>query len=273
MQIQKALAMFVLQLEADGRSPHTIGQYKRHVRLLASWLGDMPIEKVDHETLAAFLSTPVARCRTDGVEKKATAMNALRSSLRCFFAFLNAAGIVPANPARLIRRAICSGPPPRGLSTDEQAKLLAELADAPLRDRILFRLMLRTGIRIGSALALRADDVDLEECELRLRAKGGREIVAFFPPDLRDDLRVLMSGGRLFPITARHARRRFHLLLERAGIRRRGPHALRHAFAMRVYQTTGDLLLTKEALGHRSITSTAVYARANRSLMRALVVV
>ncbi len=37
MNIEDALARFLLQLEADGRSRHTIGQYRRHVRLLAAW--------------------------------------------------------------------------------------------------------------------------------------------------------------------------------------------------------------------------------------------
>ncbi len=39
-------------------------------------------------------------------------------------------------------------------------------------------------------------------------------------------------------------------------------HALRHTFAMRLYAKTKDLLLVKRLLGHRSITSTQVYADA-----------
>ena len=34
MQLQAALQGFLVQLEADGRSPHTIGQYRRHVSAL-----------------------------------------------------------------------------------------------------------------------------------------------------------------------------------------------------------------------------------------------
>ena len=116
MKVQDALARYLVQLEADGRSIHTRSQYQRHVKLLASWLGDTDVERVDHETLAVFLATPVARLRPDGKEKKPVAMNTLRTSLRCFFAYLHAAGEIRSNPARLIRRAICGGPPPRSLS-------------------------------------------------------------------------------------------------------------------------------------------------------------
>ena len=35
-----ALDRFELQLQADGRSEHTVHQYLRHVRLLAAWLAD-----------------------------------------------------------------------------------------------------------------------------------------------------------------------------------------------------------------------------------------
>ncbi len=147
---------------------------------------------------------------------------------------------------------------------------MAVLENAPTRDRVLFTLMLRTGIRIGSALALKADDVDLDQCELRLqRVKGNREDTVFFPPALRDCLREVMGDGLLFPISARHATRRFHRYLAEAGVRLQGTHSLRHTFAMSVYQRTGDLLLTKEALGHRSIVSTTVYARSTPTQLRA----
>ena len=42
------------------------------------------------------------------------------------------AGYVERNPARLIRRARCGTPPPRGLSDDEQTRLLAALDEAAL---------------------------------------------------------------------------------------------------------------------------------------------
>ena len=38
MHVIDALERFVLQLEADGRSEHTIGQYRRHVGQLVGWL-------------------------------------------------------------------------------------------------------------------------------------------------------------------------------------------------------------------------------------------
>lgn len=70
-------------------------------------------------------------------------------------------------------------------------------------------------------------------------------------------------------MSARHVQRRFIGWLQRAGITRRAsPHTLRHTFATNLYQKTGDILLVKDALHHRSITSTLVYARTDEARVR-----
>ena len=55
--------------------------------------------------------------------------------------------------------------PPRGMAETEQRRLLEALAAAEgitaRRDYALFHLMLATGIRVGSAVALEVEDVDL----------------------------------------------------------------------------------------------------------------
>ena len=177
MKIGSALDRFLQQLDADGRSPHTIAQYRRHVRLLARWAADVgPSDAIDaltHEDVARFLSSPLARTRRDGGVKKATSVNCLRSSLRAFFGYLHQAGTVPKNPAHLVRRAICSPPPPRGLSDRARAQLLSTLAAAQgsvaRRDDVLFRFMLATGIRVGSVVGIDVQDVDLSRGEVLLR--------------------------------------------------------------------------------------------------------
>lgn len=287
MQILDALERFLLQLEADGRSAHTIGQYRRHVRLLARWLaqeghgGD--VRDVVPEDFARFLTAPEARARPDGGHKKATSSNALRSSIRGFFAFVHRAGLAPMDPSRLIRRAITAPPPPRALRPTEEQKLLAVLRKARgphgARDRMLVELMLATGVRLSSALGLEVGDVDLDEGVLVLRrAKGNRLQRVLLGEGIRRKLERHLDGrtsGAVFPgraggqISARHAQRRFRQWREKAGIGREvTPHSLRHAFGQRIYDRSGDLLLTMRALGHRSISSTIVYARASERRLR-----
>ncbi|GJM44071.1 MAG: recombinase XerC [Gemmatimonadota bacterium] len=290
MQILEALDEYLVQLEADGRSPHTISQYRRHVRLLADWsrthAATADISAVTHQLLARFLASPLARTRPDGRTKKATAMNALRTSLRVFFSYLHEAGYIDQNPARLIRRAVCSPPPPRAFTDDEQKRLLARFDkagdDVERRDRTLFTTMLTTGIRIGSAVALDVSDIDLDAGELWVRiAKRDAPERVLIPEKTVAMLREWIGDRKdeaLFPgangrrITTRHAARRFARWCAVAGITRAtGTHALRHSFGQRVYERTGDILLVKTAMRHRSVASTIVYSVASRSRTRAAI--
>lgn len=288
MRLQDALDRFVVQLEADGRSLHTRQQYTRHVALLGRWLAQTgasdDVDAITHETLARFLTSPDARTSRRGGRKRPTTENALRGSLKAFWQYVHAAGWSRENPARLVRRARCGVAPPRGLSDLDRQRLLDTLiagqGPEARRDHLLFDLMLSTGIRLSSALALRDCDVDLERGDLVLwDAKGRRVERVVLGRDVRDHLVGYIAErepGPLFPgpdgtaITRRHAVRRLGYWWERAGCRGKAtPHSLRHDFATRLVARTGDVLLVQRALGHRSLASTMIYARADERQLRA----
>ncbi|MCC6785925.1 MAG: tyrosine-type recombinase/integrase [Planctomycetes bacterium] len=288
MELQDAIAAFDAQLAADGRSEHTRKQYARHAAALGRWLArterSTDLAQLDHRALAAFVASPEARCRPDGVAKKATSTNALRTSLRTLFGYLADAGLMPANPARLLKRARCSPPPPRALREDEERKLLDHLAsepgDAARRDEMLVRLMLGAGLRIGAALGLDVEDLDLARAEAHVRKdKNDRAETVLLPPELVEHLRGFVGArraGALFAgsdgerISIRHAQRRFTQAVLAAGIERKlSPHACRHAFATRLLAKTGNLQLVRRAMRHRSISSTAIYAAVAEEDVRA----
>jgi integrase/recombinase XerD len=288
MELQDAIAAFDAQLAADGRSPHTRAQYARHAAALGRWLArterSTDLVQLDHRALAAFVASPEARCRPDGVAKKATSTNALRTSLRTLFGYLADAGLMPANPARLLKRARCSPPPPRALREDEERKLLDHLAaepgDAARRDEALILLMLRAGLRIGAALGLDVQDLDLARAEAHVRKdKNDRAETVLLTPELVEHLRGFVGArraGALFAgsdgerISIRHAQRRFAQAILAAGIERKlSPHACRHAFATRLLAKTGNLQLVRRAMRHRSISSTAIYAAVAEEDVRA----
>jgi len=287
MHIDDGLAKLIVQLEADGRSAHTIGQYRRHVRLLAAWCRDVrhsgDLGTISHEDIATVLASTQANTRPDGARKKAGSMNALRASLHGFFRYLHRGGYIAEDPTRLVRRAICGPPPPTTLSADEQDRLLFVLANADgpdgRRDSAMFHLMMHAGLRVGSVVALDVEDVDLEGAEVHLRAtKGDRPERVFLPRAVRDHLRRYIgerTTGPLFAgrggewLTTRHVQRRLAHWLDEAGVTRQAsPHTLRHSFATGLYEKTGDIFLVKEALRHRSITSTLVYLRPDEARLR-----
>jgi site-specific recombinase XerC len=122
-------------------------------------------------------------------------------------------------------------------------------------------------------------DVDVARSEIVVRRlKRNREDRFFVPRGQMALLRALVRGRASGPVfataggsrlSARHAQRRLAEWLSRADVERHAsPHALRHAFAMRLYRKTGDLLLVKQALGQQSIASTLIYARSSDQAVR-----
>ena len=291
MHLQDALALFVAQLHADGRSRHTVAQYRRSIELLASWGASVglscAIEDFDHVALAQFLGSPEARLTAAGKEKSPVTMNALRSGLRVFYAYLADANYLAKNPARLIKRARCGRPPARGLSKGELEAFFGALdaGAGPIaeRDRVLFRLLAATGLRAGSAVGLDVEDFDPEERLLEVRvAKGNQPLRVEVPADAAAVLATFVEGreGAIFVgrggdrLSVRHVGRRFQQWWGAAGLRRRAtPHGLRHSFAIELYGRTRDIFAVQRALGHRSISSSALYAQlpaAARVAQRAL---
>lgn len=63
------------------------------------------------------------------------------------------------------------------------------------------------------------------------------------------------------PISTQTVRNALHQNLERIGLDNCGytPHSLRHAFGLHLYEAGTDLMTIKEALGHKSLSSTTVY--------------
>jgi integrase/recombinase XerC len=289
MELLEALARFELQMRADGRSPHTIGNYRRHIVLLDDWLcetrHERALDAIGHEVLAAFLVSAHARASAHGGAKSSASMNSLRTSLRVVFGWLHQAGLARTNAARLVRRAICSPAPPKALSDTEVERLIAALivAQGPVarRDHLLIDLLLSTGIRIGSALALDVGDIDLATNTLTLReCKYDRVERVFFGRDLRDHLigylarkprtGPLLRGPQGERLGKRCAQKRIALWLARASVVGT-PHSLRHTFGTRLLRKTGDLFLVKRAMLHRSILSTAVYLSVGDEQLRAAI--
>jgi len=288
MQLQDALAAFQVQLRADGRSEHTRRQYERHARSMIAWLdhSGQPTEigTVTPAVIAEFFASDTARLSARGGEKRASSANAQRTSIRCFLRWAHESGLVASNPARLLKRARCAPAPPKGLHHDEQERLLKVFDEASGpeadRDRMLVQLLLRTGIRIGSALALDVEDVDVAHGELTLQStKNDNRTTAVLPATVATALRdylgdrmtgpVFRAGDRR--ISMRHAQRRISGWLTTAGIKGRSAHSLRHSFASQLLARTGDLRLTQAALNHRSVVSTTIYAAVDRARLRAAV--
>lgn len=85
-----------------------------------------------------------------------------------------------------------------------------------------------------------------------------QEWIEYMSQEVREQV---CEGGHLH---IRSAQMRFRLLLTQIGayVPGRGIHSLRHAFAVKLWKETRDLMLVKQMLGHENVTTTQVYATA-----------
>jgi len=297
MKLEAAIAGFAHQQAADGRSGHTRAAYARDLRAFAGWLGENAVlSAITPDRLARFLTSGAVLLTPSGSPRKPITVNRTKSALRSFFAFCLESGWVKDNPARLIRSARTTAREPATLTEAEIQRLRQAMPDRTetlaQRDRLIFELLLGTGIRLGSLVGLNVGDVDLQAGILHIRTKGGGQervflnlmLVRMLGRFLRESapeancgpLAPLFRsrwGTRLGP---RPIQLRFAALCRKAGLspaagglgRRISIHSLRHTFATRLYHKTGDLYLVQRALGHRHITTTEIYARVGEEMLR-----
>ncbi|OGG55925.1 MAG: hypothetical protein A3F84_09845 [Candidatus Handelsmanbacteria bacterium RIFCSPLOWO2_12_FULL_64_10] len=143
-----------------------------------------------------------------------------------------------------------------------------------LRDRALFSLLYRSGLRVGEALSLDVADVNLEGGTFRVVGKGNAERVGYLSEETRPLLRRYLRSrgnpqagplfesreGRLSYPMAYVLFRRYAEGLKRPDGKPVTIHQLRHAFGT---ERAGrmDALVLRDLMGHRNIRTTLRYAR------------
>jgi integrase len=139
-------------------------------------------------------------------------------------------------------------------------KLIAEPDARALRNCLMIQIALKTGARAQEVLNLNKADLNAYDETVFIRGiknSNDREIPLPHPLFLKlQQYSSGVEGLRLFPIT-------YDRLYQIWELYRPVPkkfHALRHTFAIQLYQKTKDLRLVQVALGHRNITNTMIYA-------------
>ena len=142
------------------------------------------------------------------------------------------------------------------------------------------------GLRAGEARGLRLDDIDWDAETLRVhRPKTGRtdlfplsrrvgDAIARYLREARPrtDARAVFPSSRApsGPLSLSKISSIVRNRMQRCGIdcRRRGAHALRHAFAQRQLEEGFSMQEIGDCLGHRSPASTAIYAKVDLARLR-----
>jgi integrase/recombinase XerD len=103
--------------------------------------------------------------------------------------------LVPANPMAKLEPVQRDTPQSRALRRDAIEKILARIPPNQSRNRLLFRLLFETGLRISEALALYVEDLDLalDNEHMTVQGKGGMQRTI-----LLDDSRLVAQLRAVF---------------------------------------------------------------------------
>jgi integrase/recombinase XerD len=204
-------------------------------------------------------------------------ISTVRTRLACIIAFLHFLMEQDVISEALLKRSIRLKLPdvlPRAMNPADVRKLLSVIDDT--RDRALILLLLRTGMRIGEALGLRLNDLDIRDRKVHLfegeKNSMGRVVYlsddALFAIKLwlrrRDKKKAFVfygQGNRGLCYSA--GRSRFMKYLKKAGLDQKGytVHCLRHTFASELLNAGMRLECLQQLLGHQDIEVTRRYAR------------
>jgi site-specific recombinase XerD len=194
-----------------------------------------------------------------------------------FFGFLRDQGAIAQSPIRHPRHHILVPQDlPRPMGEDEVVAFF-RVIDA-LRDRTMFLLMLRCGLRVGEVSGLLWAAIDFTQGTLRINnSKGHVDRVVYLSSDVAKALRqwqrlqtvatpyvfpsrMTRKGG--LPLSARQIRNCMTCYLKLAGIAKAySPHSLRHTFATQLLNAGASLEVVKELMGHRSLDVTLRYTQ------------
>ncbi len=176
---------------------------------------------------------------------------------------------------------------PKTLSTVEIAKLLKclykEKRDAATkfavfettRDLCFIDLLISTGIRIGEAVAIKHQDISLQDKTVLIHGKGrkqrilyisSKETLANIKSWLNYKTENKVASDFLFvnkyslPLSIYSAENIFYKFRDLAKINPNAtPHYLRHTFATNLLSNGADLRSVQEILGHSNIATTEIY--------------
>lgn len=264
-----------------GASPGTRRVYLQHVRFfLRARYGDGPVDltKIVPKDFVTYLSDYATRVKRRTAKKAASALRTFVRSLQ--LQGFCGAGLVAAVPS--IRSWKLSDVP-RLLSEEQVQRLLISFDRASSqgrRDYAMALLMARLGLRAGEVAGISLDDIDWRDGTLRIEGgKRRRSHVLPLPADVGQALVAYLKQGRpqsgdrrLFlrhrlpvgePISSAAVGAVIWRAHERGQVKAagRGTHALRHTLATRLLRAGATLKEIADILGHRSIDTTAVYAK------------
>jgi len=156
------------------------------------------------------------------------------------------------------------------------------------RDTTILLVFLGTGIRVSELVGLNIKDISLKNHSMKVTRKGNKEDIVYYSDELTEYLRDYLEYRKhQYPLEGHEEALFLSSQRKRIGVRtvellvkkyatesglgsRTTPHSLRRTFGTRLYESSSDLYLVSETLGHASTDTTRRhYARMSEERKKA----
>lgn len=273
-------------------SHHTVLSYRDSWRLFLRFVAAEKKKSVAKLALGDLNAAEVLAFLEDIEQVRKSSIgtrNCRLGALHSFFSFVaDREPLASAQCAAVLRIPSKQAPKPevRDLDEDEITAILAQPDRSKIegqRDHALLAVLFNTGARIQEALNLSPQALRLESpFHVRLFGKGRKERICPLWPETVELLKVLLKrkprreDERIFvnrygnPLGASGVRFKLKGYVAAAAKqvpsltgKRVSPHRFRHATAVSLVAAGVDVTVIRSWLGHESLETTNVYARAN----------
>lgn len=267
MDITNSIINFRRHLKRRNYSPHTVKNYINMLQHFIRWLS-VPVTEASPKDIAAYIDFMMDK------RLHPKTINCHLSCVRIFYEYLrHDEGRNIANPVTKGINLRLPTPLPQHLKEEEVDVLFNAIKSH--RDRAIFTLMLRCGLRVDEVASLTLVAVDLQRRRILVQnGKGRKDRVVYVSDDaylalykyLR--LRPKARGKQIFlvekgtckgqGISVRGIQKRMEYYAKKTGLAI-SCHHLRHTMATQMLNAEAELSTIQDLLGHKWITTTQRY--------------
>jgi site-specific recombinase XerD len=270
--------VFLKFRQASGVSRNTYFQNETNISLFIDWCKENDYHYVEHLNkfvLYDYISYLHKRNNMNTTKDKklsAATISAHVKVLKVFFRFLEehsfCRDLAKELPSPSIHHQIIEA------FTDEQIELIF-LHTKQEKYRILFYLLLTTGLRISEALSLKLENFHFQRRLIRVTGKGNKQREVPFPKELENLIvwfarnkkldEYIWTGKKGDILTTAAVRNELYRIKRKIGDKagfnsiQVRPHVFRHTFAKKWIMNGGDPFSLQRILGHSRLDMTMRY--------------
>ena len=265
---QEILEMFIAAKRIEARSAATLYNYQNEVQKLCVLI-NKPIREMNTNDIRRYMDY---RKTHDNLQN--ASMHNVRMYLMSFFKWCQIEEIVSVNPLNKIGVLRTQTKVKESLTEEDVEKIRCACKNE--RDLAIVDMLSSSGMRVSELCGIKKQDVDFDECSVKITGKGDKQRIAFFSARCKVHLIYYLESRDDDSPYLFVSLKKPHRKLERSAIefllreinKQTGvehlhlyPHLMRRTFATSLYNRGASVDKIQRLLGHQSSDTTNIYIK------------